>query len=172
MSTYVLISSATVGSGGAAGIDFTSIPSTYTDLQILVSARSTSAVTGLGFYFQFNGSSSAIYTLNELYAYSGGVGPYKGTSLTDIFAGYIPGTSTTANTFNSSNIYIPNYTSSTNKPALIYTSWEHNGTTNWENDTIAGLWASTAAINRVYIYPSSGNLAQYTTAYLYGISNA
>ena len=30
--TYTLISSVTVGSGGAANIEFTSIPSTYTDL--------------------------------------------------------------------------------------------------------------------------------------------
>ena len=30
--TYKLIASNTVGSGGSSGIDFTSIPATYTDL--------------------------------------------------------------------------------------------------------------------------------------------
>ena len=39
--TYKLIGSVTVGAGGAANIDFTSIPSTYTDLAIKVSYRST-----------------------------------------------------------------------------------------------------------------------------------
>ena len=170
--TFTLISSTTVGSGGASSIDFTSIPSTYTDLQILFSGRSTSAVTGLGLYFQFNGSSSAIYTYNELYAYSGGIGPFKQTSITDFFAGYVPGTSGTASTFSSNNIYIPNYASSTNKPVFLSNAWEVNSTTGWQNDLVVGLWASTAAINRVYIYPGSGNFAQYTTAYLYGISNA
>ena len=41
--TYTLIASSTVGSGGAANIEFTSIPATYTDLLIKMSAR---AATG------------------------------------------------------------------------------------------------------------------------------
>ena len=32
--TYVAIATVTVGSGGAASIDFTSIPATYTDLVV------------------------------------------------------------------------------------------------------------------------------------------
>ena len=38
--TYTLISSVTVGSGGASSIDFTSIPATYTDLCLVWSGRS------------------------------------------------------------------------------------------------------------------------------------
>jgi len=37
--TYKLISSVTVGSGGAATIGFTSIPATYTDLLLSYSGR-------------------------------------------------------------------------------------------------------------------------------------
>jgi hypothetical protein len=37
--TFIKIASVTVGSGGAASMDFTSIPSTYTDLVIKVSTR-------------------------------------------------------------------------------------------------------------------------------------
>jgi hypothetical protein len=37
--TYEIIASVTVGSGGAANIEFTSIPATYTDLVVLFSAR-------------------------------------------------------------------------------------------------------------------------------------
>jgi hypothetical protein len=37
--TYDLISSVTVGSGGAANIEFTSIPATYTDLVVLFSGQ-------------------------------------------------------------------------------------------------------------------------------------
>ena len=40
--TFQLISSTTVGAGGASSIDFTSIPSTYTDLVIKWSGRLTS----------------------------------------------------------------------------------------------------------------------------------
>jgi hypothetical protein len=40
--TYTLInSSVTVGSGGAADIEFTSIPATYTDLLLVLSGRGT-----------------------------------------------------------------------------------------------------------------------------------
>ena len=37
--TYTLISSVTVGAGGASSIDFTSIPATYTDLLVKFSLR-------------------------------------------------------------------------------------------------------------------------------------
>ena len=37
--TFTQIASVTVGSGGAASIDFTSIPSTYTDLCIKTSIK-------------------------------------------------------------------------------------------------------------------------------------
>jgi hypothetical protein len=39
--TFTLIASSTVGSGGAASIDFTSISSTYTDLVVKLSLRNT-----------------------------------------------------------------------------------------------------------------------------------
>ena len=37
--TFTKIASVTVGSGGASSIDFTSIPSTYTDLCVKLSTR-------------------------------------------------------------------------------------------------------------------------------------
>ena len=41
MATYIQIgSTVTVGAGGAANITFSSIPSTYTDLKLVWSARS------------------------------------------------------------------------------------------------------------------------------------
>jgi hypothetical protein len=41
--TMVKIDTVTVGSGGAASIEFTNIPQTYTDLQIVLSARSATS---------------------------------------------------------------------------------------------------------------------------------
>ena len=38
---FKALSTVTVGAGGAASIDFTSIPSTYTDLQILCSLKTS-----------------------------------------------------------------------------------------------------------------------------------
>ena len=39
--TFFKIASATVGSGGASSIDFTSIPQTYTDLVFVVFGKNT-----------------------------------------------------------------------------------------------------------------------------------
>ena len=37
---------------------------------------------------------------------------------------------------------------------------------------VAASWSNTAAINRITLTPASGNFVEYSTAYLYGISNA
>jgi hypothetical protein len=162
--TFTLISSVTVGSGGAANIEFTSIPSTYTDLVLKVSPRvsSTNSTT----YIDYN-SSTSNQTWRRLYNSSGSVGSDSSSrqlmySVTSDF---------TASTFGSTEIYIPNYASSNNKTSSVDTTQENNSVTIGQA-LIANLWSDTAAINSIRIVPFSGNLVQYSTAYLYGISNA
>jgi len=163
--TYTLIASSTVGSGGASSIDFTSIPSTYTDLILLVSARcGNSAVQDLK--MQIN--SSATSTTNK-YMEGNGASAASGTASGN-FIGAIPGTSMTANTFNNIQVYLPNYAGSTNKSFSSDYVEETNGTTAYAG-LLAGLWASTAAINQLTL-TCTGNLIQYSTAYLYGVNNA
>jgi hypothetical protein len=169
--TYTLISSVTVGSGGAANITFSSIPSTYTDLNILVSARSADAVFLRAVNLRFNNDSSSVYSYKELYAFNTSTGSY-GTTTDSIFTGQIPGTSGTSDTFANQSIYIPSYTSSSNKSVSIDSAPEINSSTNYQLDLMAGLWANTSTITSVALIPGSGNFAQYSTAYLYGISNA
>jgi len=170
--TYTLISSVTVGSGGAANITFSSIPSTYTDLNILVSARSADTVFLKAVNLRFNGDASSVYSYRELYGFSGGAGSFSETNISNIFIGQIPGTSGTASTFANQSIYIPSYTSSSNKSVSIDSAPEINSASNWQLDLMAGLWANSSAITSVALIPGSGNFAQYSTAYLYGISNA
>jgi hypothetical protein len=54
--TFELIAAVTVGSGGAANIEFTSIPSTYTHLQIRGIVRSDGVNSNL--FWQLNSDSS------------------------------------------------------------------------------------------------------------------
>ena len=55
--TFKKIQTVTVGSGGAATIEFTSIPQTYTDLKLVLSVRnSVDSVDGL---IEFNGSTTS-----------------------------------------------------------------------------------------------------------------
>ena len=170
--TYVAIAKSTpAGAGGIAGIDFTSIPSTYTDLLVVISARSSVAAFLQGLYVQFNGSSATNYSYTELYGYNATTGSFKESSIANTFIGQLPGTSGTSNTFGSIELYIPNYAGSTNKPMSTTSTQEINSTTNWQGGAVANLWSNTAAINRIYIYGSS-NLAQYSSAWLYGIKNS
>ena len=167
--TYKLISSVTVGSGGAANIDFTSIPATYTDLKVVFSARGTVSGNNVDTKLTFN-SNTSNYTLRNVYG-DGSTAASFSDSTTNYTGGEIPGTSITASTFGSVEIYIPNYTSSNNKSFSADVVTENNATAAiaWLH---AGLWSNAAAITSVTLTPASGSFAQYSTAYLYGISNA
>jgi hypothetical protein len=163
--TYTLIASSTVGSGGAANIDFTSIPSTYTDLVLLISARNgDTAVQELK--MQINASATS--TTNK-YLEGNGASAVTGSGSANLI-GAIPGTSMTVNTFNNIQVYIPNYAGSSNKSFSSDYAEETNATTAYAG-ILAGLWANTAAINRLTL-TCTGNLLQHSTAYLYGIKNS
>jgi len=169
--TFTLISSVTVGSGGAANIEFTSIPATYTDLQVLTSFRASDSGTWQSALVTFN-SATTNFGVRRLYAYGGsttGSDSYSGGSnMTGHFATY---NSATANVFSNGSIYIPNYTGSTNKSMSSDSVTENNAADNILGLT-AGLWSNTAAITSIKFVPYTGNFMQYSTAYLYGISNA
>ena len=63
--TYTAIETYTATSS-VATIDFTSIPATYTDLLVYISARS-SLNTQAGVKIQFNSNSSAVYDLSLIH---------------------------------------------------------------------------------------------------------
>lgn len=163
--TYTLIASSTVGSGGATSIDFTSIPSTYTDLLIKFSARNrTGGATGV--YISFNGSTSSFTDKylegNGTSVSSGSLARYLGTEVVYNW---------TANTFSNGEVYIPNYTGSTNKSFSADDVSENNATQAYATFN-AGLWSNTAAITSISLTITNESFAQYSTAYLYGIKNS
>ena len=167
--TYTLISSVTVGAGGASSIDFTSIPATYTDLKLVASIRNVSYRQTI---IKFN-NSSANFTLKMLLGNGASAVSYDQAAFGYNMTGYVPLDGTdTANTFGSWELYLPNYTSSNYKSGSFDVVSENNGTTAYANME-AGLWSQTAAINQLTILPyGSVNFVQYSTAYLYGIKNS
>jgi len=164
--TYKLISSVTVGGGGAAYVEFTSIPQTYTDLNIVISGRNTSS--GDWFSMNFNGSTST-FTGKQIFADGSGKYTYNKTN-NDEF-GVIPNSSLTASTFGNTSLYISNYTSSNNKSFSVESVSENNATTALMALT-SGLWSTSSAITSVRLPISANTFTEYSTAYLYGISNA
>ena len=171
MATYTLISSVTVGSGGAATINFSSIPATYTDLVLKWSGRSTSNADPSTApwdtaYLTINSGTSPTnkYVVGTGSAVASGSDNY-------VYAGGAAGSNSTASTFGNTEIYLPNYTSANNKSISIDGVTENNATASvaW---LIAGLITSSTAINSITLTLFNGNFVQYSTAYLYGISNA
>jgi hypothetical protein len=169
--TYIQIgSTVTVGSGGASNIDFTSIPSTYTDLIIKTSTRTNNAAIDIGLIISFNGSTTG-YNDKTIYGNGSTVAAAGSSGVAGIFWYYADGDTATANTFASGEIYIPNYASSNLKVITMVSSTENNATSALSLLS-GGLWSNTAAINRVTITPNGANFKQYTTATLYGIKNS
>lgn len=165
--TFTLISSVTVGSGGASSVDFTSIPNTYTDLCIKISTRSTSTGGPDWIDITINGDSAVTYYSNRWLLGSGsgvsGSGNNREVSLYE-------SNSYTANTFMSADIYFANYASSNQKVYSSDSATENNASAAYSS-LIGGKWSTTSAITSISLVPRSAFI-QYSTAYLYGIKNS
>jgi hypothetical protein len=116
-SSYESIATVTVGSGGQADIEFTSIPSTYTHLQIRGIARTANASTYGGLRLQVgNGSidTASNYNSHDLYGDGSSVSSSGSANRTNIFAPEIPAASLGSNIFGVAVIDILDY-NNTNK---------------------------------------------------------
>jgi hypothetical protein len=169
MATYIKIASSTVGAGGATSVTFSSIPSTYTDLKLVSSARSTSS--GDFILGQLN-SITTSYSSVVLEGTGSGTGSYSYTD-TGLQIGQTVGSTATANTFANNECYISNYASANYKSASTDTVTEDNAASGTRQKIIANLWSNTAAISSIQIVQKAGQtFAQYSTFTLYGVSNA
>jgi hypothetical protein len=165
--TFKKIQTVTVGAGGAATIDFTSIPQTFTDLKVVYSIRTSYA----GTVEQLNLSLNTLTTnFSGRYIQGSGSAVFGGTLAR--YAGNAVGANATASVFGNTELYIPNYTSANNKSFSIDFVTENNATAA-DAGLIAGLWSNTAAITGITLTPASGGtIQQYSTATLYGVANA
>ena len=170
--TFIKIQSVTVGSGGAANIEFTSIPQTYTDLKLVLSLQDAYPGSFLGNHLRINGNSSSIYYTSRL----GGAG-------SSFFASNASGTKaemaisngdSIANIFASVEVYFPNYTTAQDKSFTSDSVSEQNAVSAYAT-FYAGLALTTSAITSITILPEAASPAkfkQYSTATLYGIKSS
>lgn len=164
MATYIAIATTTVGAGGASSIDFNSIPATYTDLLIKLSARSNSSA-GTGLNISFNGSTASF--TNKSVQGNGSTA----SSFADYnrMAGQVAMSTDTTSVFSNVEIYIPYYNSSLNKSYSADGAESTNSSSAYVSYN-AGLWSNTSAITSLSLTSMNGNFVQYTTATLYGIT--
>ena len=160
-----------VGSGGAADITFSSIPATYTHLQIRGIARTANAVTYGGLRLQVgNGSidTGSNYNAHDLYGDGSTVTASGVINNTNIYAGAITSASLGSNIFGVAVIDILDY-KNTNKFKTSRSLSGGDGNGSGYPTFSSGAWRSTSAITTVKLFATSGNFVQYSTFALYGI---
>jgi hypothetical protein len=176
MANMELITSVTVGAGGAASVTLTAIgtiPQTYTDLKILMSVRSASGGLAYSVFMKVNNLTSSIYSQKTLEG-PGNTTPYSfGQSGVNsaVRLSLLNGPTSTSNTFSNAEVYIPNYASSNYKSVSIDTVTETNAAEIYA-DLTAYLVSTTDPITSLTFTTevSAGNFAEGSTFYLYGIS--
>ena len=162
------IATVSVGSGGSAGpITFSSIPSTYTHLQLRYITRSASAIDAL--QFRFNSDTGSNYARHRFQGDGSSTNAGTVSSQTYAASADFP---TTSSTFGAGVIDILDYANTNKyKTVRLLAGYDANGS--GLIDLRSNLWMSTSAITQIdFISGNSTNFAQYSQFALYGIRSA
>jgi hypothetical protein len=165
-----LVSTVTVGSGGASTIQWTGFAGTGKDLLVVLSGRNSVNETGVR--LRFNSDSGNNYAYRMLYGNgTAGNNSENASSQSGIIAYTLNIPSHTANTFGSTQFYVENYTSADTKNVTIDGVEENNASYGLQT-IVAGNWTGTSAITTVQLIAqgTSAVFVQHSTASLYIIS--
>jgi len=161
--TYIALDKKTVTGSAAASVEFTSIPSTYTDLVVVINGQVSSNVT---VSCQINGDTGTNYSTTELYADGSYINSFRSSTNAQIAVMGI-GAQVNSGTQWVSTLNFQNYSNTTTyKTVLGKTAAPATGV-----NTIVGLWRSTSAINSIKLlgYAGASSFTVGTTFSLYGI---
>lgn len=160
--TYTPIASQTLGSA-TASVTFSSIPSTYTDLVLVINGGTVTASQDI--YMQFNSDTGANYSQTYM----------RGN-----------GTTATSSRFSAQSNGWLDFVGANNDLNQMWTAqiMNYSNTTTYKTylskfarassaiETIVGLWKNTVAVSTILVGTSSGNILANTTLTLYGIKAA
>jgi hypothetical protein len=163
------IATVVVGSGGAADVEFTSIPSTYQHLQIRGIVKSTTNNT-LYMNYAVNGVAGTSYSSHYLFGNgsSAGSNAGNGASAASMYLGEFPSTAAT-NTFGAFVLDVLDY-KDTNKNTTFRALAADDKNGSGVFGFSSGLFNSTNAITSIKFTPQAGpQIGQYSHFALYGI---
>lgn len=161
--TYSPIATTTLGTA-ASSITFSSIPSTYTDLRVVL--VQLTSVDGTSTSMRFNSDSTTLYSQTDLGGYGTSAFSQRATNATALQIGGTDGTSIPG--FKTIDIF--SYVGSTNKTTLQTVQRDRNGSGGVEVNV--GLYRSTSAITSITFLVGSGTFNAGTTATIWGIKAA
>jgi len=165
--TYTPIANTTLTTSGT--IVFSSIPSTYTDLRLIINWGT--ATLGSTVSARFNGDTASNYSDTVLYANGSTIASGRHSNDTAVNIGSATGGIN--NPFESlATLDIMNYTNtSTYKTVLIRNGSASINSSYPATEIVASLWRSTTAVTSITLF-SAGTLIAGTNATLYGILKA
>jgi hypothetical protein len=173
--TYVALAK-TVLTTTQATITFSSIPATYTDLVLQISARSSQAADNQDpLWVRFNSDTANNYSFTNVYGYQSSTVYSDRAGNIGYFQAYSAQTANNpADVFGSIEIYIPNYTSTTTRPVSITGVTENTSAGGvYVTMATAANWRGTAAISTITLILQTGpNFLSGSRFDLYGIKSS
>jgi hypothetical protein len=173
--SYDSIATVTVGSGGASSVTFSSIPSTYTHLQVRVFGQTNRGTYGRdGFFVRFNSDSGSNYAYHYLIGDGSSVGAGGTSSQTQFNTPEVTTTTAGTDIFGAFVMDVLDYAKTNKyKTSRMLGGGDHNGTIAGLGAQVSlnsSLWLSTSAINSITFYPLIGSsISQDSQFALYGI---
>lgn len=166
---YESIATVSVGAGGQSTISFSSIPQTFTHLQVRGIGRTNRADTLDYYKIQFNTDTGSNYAWNQIYGSGATAAGQSGSTATEIRAFRVAGANDAANIFGLQIIDILDY-KNTNKYKTVKCLGGQDNNGSGEISFSSGLWQSNNAITSIEIKPGGGtNWVQYSHFALYGV---
>ena len=160
-----------VGTGSSGTVTFSSIPSTYTHLQVRINARTNYNSGGNDYLiFRFNSDSGANYTAHGLEADASALTPFNSTSITEAYGTLLATTGANTSIMGSNIVDILDYSSTVKNKTMRQFGGANTGSTG-NLRSMSNLWINTSAINSITITAlrSGTNFSSNSTFALYGI---
>lgn len=157
--TYESIATQTLGSA-AASVTFSSIPSTYTDLVLVIAGTNTTSAQAIG--MTFNGDTGTNYSRTAVYGDGTNAASIRDTNIARMDVVYY------GTTQSNGIVNIMNYANTTTFKTVLARS---NDPASAVNANVC-LWRNTAAITSITLTAVSTTLAAGSTFSLYGIKAA
>lgn len=173
--TFTLLAKTVLGSDTNV-VTFSGIPSTFEDLCVRWSARSSSG-TYADIQIVYSGDTATSSYSRTWMAGADGVSTGSGRYPTNTIGSFevnavSNGSATTASTFSNAELYLPNYASSIYKPATVTSVMESNSNTVNDLRHNGLLYNTTTAVSSLTFNAVGNNFVTGSSFYLYGIKNS
>ena len=166
--SYESIATVDVGAGGTGSIVFSSIPSTYTHLQIRGINKTTAGTGNEWLTFQVNGATTNIVARHTLLGDGATASAEAETTTQSTWFAFGSASSTTS-AFGVLVMDVLDYANTNkNKTFRTFSGWDKNGSGYVALNS--NLWNSTSAITSITLIPRTNSFAQYSSFALYGVN--